>query len=126
MAEFPFGKIVGLDLSEQLLVVAAENLRKAAVDRVELLHGDATLFDDYDPFTHVYMYNPFPSPVMQAVMEHLKASLRRAPRELTIIYKNPVCHDDILRSGIFCLVRRFDHAGHPFFVYQSQSVAQRE
>jgi len=118
MADFPFNRIAGLDLSEDMLAVARENLRRAGKENIELIHGNAVVYDAYDGFSHVYMYNPFPSVVMQAVMAQLETSLKRAPRDLTIIYKNPRCHDDIVQSGAFVLERTFDHSGHPFNVYR--------
>jgi len=118
MADFPFNRIAGLDLSEDMLAIARQNLRAAGKENIELIHGNAVVYDAYDDFSHVYMYNPFPSVVMQAVVAHLEMSLKRVPRDLTIIYKNPKCHDDIVNSGVFVLERMFDHSGHPFNVYR--------
>lgn len=118
MASFPFARICGVDLSADLLRVASENLRKCGLEGIELHCCDAADFADLDGFTHVYMYNPFPSPVMQAVMANLRASLTRRPRSLTIIYKNPVCHEDVIGALEFAEVRTFTHSSHPFVVYQ--------
>ena len=117
MAMFPFRRIAGLELCPEILRIAQENMARAGLNRVELIHGDAALFTDYDDFTHIYLYNPFPEPVLRSVLHNLEDSLRRAPRRLTLIYKNPRFHDLVAASGLFVLDRLFTHAGHPIHVY---------
>jgi SAM-dependent methyltransferase len=119
MARFPFRRIAGLDLSSEMISIARANMGRldGVSERVELIEGDAARFADYDDFTHVYMYNPFPREVMRCALDMMEASLVRRPRTLTIIYKNPRFHDEIVRSGVFVETRRFDHSGHPFVVY---------
>ncbi len=117
LARFPFGKLAGLDLSEEMIEIARRNLAIAGRSDVELIVGDACAFDDYDGFTFIYMYNPFPREVMHQAMDMLEASLARRPRSLTIIYKNPRFHDEIIASGVFVELRRYDHSGHPFVLY---------
>jgi SAM-dependent methyltransferase len=117
-AGFPFGRIVGLDLSREMLAAARSNLARAGHDRVELLEGDACAFADYDGFTHVYMYNPFPREVMRRALDAMEASLGRRPRHLTVIYKNPRFHDEVVRNGVLKERKRYAHSGHPFVVYE--------
>lgn len=38
-------------------------------------------------------------------MQNLCESLRRCPRRCTIIYLNPVCHDDLVEKTPFRLVK---------------------
>jgi 16S rRNA G966 N2-methylase RsmD len=123
MASFPFRRVVGLELSPELVKIAGQNMRLAGCERCELIQGDARELHDYDDFTHIYMYNPFPSSVMRVVVERVEESVKRIPRDLTIIYKTASCHDDIVRNGVFSLVRRFDPAGHPFLVYRPAAPA---
>jgi len=119
ISAFPFRRIAGLELSHEMLDIARANLERARVANVELIQGDASEFTDYDGFSYIYMYNPFPCAVLRCVVDGLEASVRRTPRTLTVIYKNPRFHEEIVRNGIFALVRRFDHSGHPYFVYRS-------
>lgn len=122
LARFPFGRLAGLDLSPEMVHVAQQNLERAGHARVELFVADAAVFDDYDDFTYIYMYNPFPRAVMREAVDAMEASLARAPRTLTIIYKNPRFHDEIVRSGVFVEQRRYDHSGHPFVVYSNRRI----
>jgi SAM-dependent methyltransferase len=104
MAGFPFARLVGVELSPVLVRTAARNLKRKRVQNAELINLDAGAFDGYDGLTHAYLFNPFPAPVLAAAMSNLEASLDRQPRRFTIVYKNPVCEEVVLRSGRFRLV----------------------
>ena len=101
MCGFPFSEIVGLDISPELAAIAEANSRRAHTTRVKFVQADAASYQDLDRFTHLYMFNPFPCRVVEAVCENVKASLVRRERKLTLIYKNPVCDPVVLNSGIF-------------------------
>ena len=108
LAEFPFLEVLGVELSDELVHIAKANaLRLRVPPHVSFVCCDASLFTDYDRFTHLYMYNPFPSVVVQDVMKHVASSLSRMPRRLVLIYKNPVCHDDIVASRILTVQNDF-------------------
>ncbi len=47
------------------------------------------------------MYNPFPCAIVARVLANLDASLRRAERELTIVYRNPLCEEAIVGTRLF-------------------------
>lgn len=117
LARYPFGQLAGLDLSPALIPIARRNFEKMGIANVELRCCAAADFVDWDRFTFVYLYNPFPCGVMQAVITNISDSLGRKPRRMTIIYRTPACHDVIERSGIFRKVREFRHAAKPFFIY---------
>jgi hypothetical protein len=93
--------VAGVELSEPLARVAVANAEKLGLRNVRIYVSDAADFTDLDRFTHVYMFNPFPSPVMRDVMANVAASLRRCPRRFSIIYFHPVCHDVLMGSGLF-------------------------
>ncbi len=46
-----------------------------------------------------YFYNPFGREVMQGVIEKLNASLRESPREVLVVYVDPIHQDLFFRSG---------------------------
>lgn len=101
MSRFPFAKVDGLELSEQLAAIARRNFVRLGEMRVTIYTGDARAFEGYDAYDFVYFYNPFPPVVMQDVMQALIRSVDRHPRELIIIYNNPTCEADVLQSGRF-------------------------
>jgi hypothetical protein len=58
--------------------------------QVELVNRDVLDYEIPDDVTVAYFYNPFTGSVFRTVLEKLVASIERAPRELRIIYVNPV------------------------------------
>jgi SAM-dependent methyltransferase len=112
LARFPFDQVIGVEISPALIDVAVENLRRARVEKARVINCDAAAFQELDRVTHIYMYHPFRGEVIDAVLSNVQASLARAARRLTLIYKNPVYHDAITHSGIFRLQREL-HVGRP-------------
>ncbi len=101
MLKFPFARVDGLELSEPIAAVAARNFRKLKADRTRVFVGDASRFSGYDAYNVVYLYNPFPVSVMSRVVDALIQSIRRAERELVVIYNNAVCGDVVVGGGVF-------------------------
>jgi predicted RNA methylase len=121
LAGFPFEEVAGVELSPDLARIAEQNARKLAIDNAPFYVSDAADFQDLDRFTHIYMFNPFPASVMEAVMRNLAASLARAQRTITLIYFFPVCHDTIWSSGLFQRTVEVDvKFTHPYRVYVHQ------
>ena len=96
-----FAQVLGVELSVELIEVARRNVARLGLRNVRFVQGDAGAFSDYDRVTHIYMYNPFPCEVVEQVLANLGSSLQRVPRPLTIVYRNPLCHDTIVASGLF-------------------------
>ena len=120
---FPFARVDGVEASAQVAAIARANFEKLGVDprRYRIVTADAAHFADLDGYGYVYFYNPFPCTVMASFMRHLEASLHRAPRTVTIVYDNPVCHDAIVAGGTFVkLPRDFpDECGNRIYVYRN-------
>ena len=109
-------RVDGVDISDKLVQVARENLRRMGIRHSTIVCADADGFADFDAYTHLYMYNPFPRAVMRATLHAIAQSWRRRPRRLTLIYVTPDDHDLIVDAG-FRTVREFDDPNHRTFVY---------
>lgn len=118
MARRHFARVTGVEISPALTLIAAENVRRARVDNVDLVTSDASEFTALDPYTHIYLYNPFPCVVMADVLRNLRDSLNRRARPLTLIYRNPVCDDAIAASGLFRREREFKQGEHWWYIYR--------
>ena len=117
-----FGRVDGLELSEQLIPIARENLGRAGADKMRVFQGDAAEFRNFDEYSHIYLSNPFPGAVMRRVLGHVLESLKRRPRRLTVIYWIPV--DDALMAEMgFRKVREFRHRSLPVGVYESPGAS---
>ncbi|HCR49418.1 MAG TPA: hypothetical protein DIW24_07310 [Bacteroidetes bacterium] len=97
-----FGTVEGVELSERLVEIARRNMQILR-QNIFIHHADAKTFTDFDQFSHLYFFNPFPESVMSSVMLHVLASLVRKDRPLTILYYNPTCHETIMAGGAFRL-----------------------
>jgi predicted RNA methylase len=117
-----FAEVIGVELSGTLVEVARRNAERLGRPNVRFFQGDAAAFQDYDRVTHIFMYNPFPCEVMTHVMTNLHASLDRAPRPMTIVYRKPLCHEVIMASGLFEAgpERRHRPDVHSWRVYRSR------
>jgi hypothetical protein len=112
--------VVGVELSSDLIAIAERNAISLGCRNVRFIQGDAALFNDYDRVTHIYMYNPFPCAVLSQVIANLAASLKRFPRALTIVYRNPRCHDEIVASALFDAGPEQRPDDHVWRVYRSR------
>ncbi len=107
-ARYPFKRVIGVELSEELTEVARQNVATARNRRcgeIELVVSDVLDFQIPDDLTVAYLYNPFSGEIFDAVLAKLIESVDRAPRTLRLIYRTPMEHDRIAATGRFRLVR---------------------
>ena len=97
-ATYPFKKVIGVELSENLNAVARENLKRAKrhfrSPEVEVLTADAMQYRLPDDVTVVFLYGPFFGEPMRAVVKQIEESLQRAMRKMTVVYRYPHWTDD--------------------------------
>lgn len=102
-AAFPFGKVVGVELSPSLAGVARANVernRHRLVSRdVTIAEADMGEFGVPDDVSVVYMYNPSEGPAFVAALERLRESLQRRPRSFRLIYVNARMHRHLVAAG---------------------------
>jgi SAM-dependent methyltransferase len=100
--QFPFRRVIGVELSPQLHQVAVENLEQARIekrDRVEFICDDVREYQVPDDVTFVFMYNPFSGEVFDGAMRQVFESYDRKPRQLRIVYRFPLEHERLLATG---------------------------
>jgi SAM-dependent methyltransferase len=109
-SHFPFKQIVGVELSRRLHDVAQDNVRRyhdpAQRSRnFQLACADAADFVFPDGPLVVFLYNPFGPEVMAQVAASLRASFLAAPRQVRVLYADPL-HLEVWTAGGFqCLDR---------------------
>ncbi len=94
-SEYPFRKIVGVELMAELHRAAEENIRAyhSATKRCAQIHsicGDATDFPFPAEPLVLYLFNPLPELGLRRVIVNLDASLNAHPRALYVLYHNPL------------------------------------
>jgi hypothetical protein len=107
---YPFKRVIGVELSEQLNVIARRNLESNR-DRlrcrcVELVTSDVLNYEIPDDVTVAFIYNSFQGQTFAAVIDGLVRSLDAHPRRLRLIYANPVEEDRVVATGRFRQVRK--------------------
>jgi SAM-dependent methyltransferase len=127
LAQYPFLFVDGVELSNQLADTAFKNLQTKRISNARVFCMDAADFVDLDPYTHIYMYNPFPELVMRCVLKNLNESLLRRERSLTLIYKNPVFNSLLLEHGFTKILQTEQrHRDYPAFgVYLADGTSAR-
>ena len=97
--EYPFARIVGIEISDDLCRVARQNaakIRDAFPERtaIEIVTGSATDIVFEDGVYVIYIYNSFGVPIIRQLLSRIEAALASHPRlKIFIIYYNPVCYE---------------------------------
>jgi hypothetical protein len=107
-AAYPFARVVGVEVSEQLNQVArrnyAANRQRLACKDVDFVTCDAVEFPIPDDLTHAYLFNPFVGETFRRVVANIVASVDRAPRRTLLIYQNPLMKEALEQTERFRLL----------------------
>ena len=101
-ADYPFRRIVGVELLPELHRIAQENIAKYASDsqkcsQLEIVCADATEFQfPADPLL-LYLFNPLPEPALETTLTRLENSWRESHRPIIVLYHNPVLEHVFIR-----------------------------
>jgi SAM-dependent methyltransferase len=110
-ARFPFRKIVGVEYSEQLCLVARHNAscfpkNERKCDEIDIICGDASDFQIPDGPLVIFLFNPFGREVMNQVVQNVLASHQQDPKRIIVVYFNPLLADLWKRAGFMEEFRR--------------------
>jgi len=94
-SEYPFHRILGVELLPDLNQIAQENIRKFKSNNqhcfnIESICLDAQEFVFPNEPTVLYLFHPFPESVLEKVSDNLNRSLVASPRETFVVYVNPL------------------------------------
>ncbi len=92
-ANYPFRKVVGVELSPKLNRIALSNIqnvrKKLKCKDIEVVQADAAAYCLPSKVTVIYFYAPFSGETLNRVLDNVQNSLILEPRKLTIICRNP-------------------------------------
>ena len=113
-------KAVGIEFSPELCRIAENNVKIVEEARgtrldITVIEGDVTGYEIEDDQNVFFLFNPFDDVVLGAVVKNIQKSLRRTPREIVIIYYNPV-HSHILDTT-FLLKNRYIIGGEEYVLF---------
>ena len=94
-SRYPFRRIVGVEIAPELSEVAAANVHRFAASwqtcrAIEAHTGDAAEFVYPAGPLVLFLYQPFLPPVLKRCLKNLAKSLAAEPREVYVVYVNPV------------------------------------
>ncbi len=94
-ADYPFRRVIGVELLPELHRAAKENVAKYRSDSqkcfaIETICADARDFVFPAEPLVVYLFNPLSESGLRQLLANLEQSLRQNPREVLVLYHNPL------------------------------------
>lgn len=103
-SEYPFRRIIGVEILPDLHQVAQENIaayrKSTAGIRIEAVCMDAADYKFPEGPLVVYMFNPLPEACLRGTLQHLENPLSQVPRAAWIVYHNPLLETVVGASKI--------------------------
>jgi SAM-dependent methyltransferase len=105
-AKYPFKRILGVELLPELNQIARQNIRKFSSSRqrcrdIEAVCMDAAEFSfPLEPLV-IFLFNPLPVEGLRKLLENLEGSLRANPREVRVVYGNPIFEEVFMANSLF-------------------------
>jgi SAM-dependent methyltransferase len=103
-SDYPFRRIVGVELLPSLNQTAQQNLEKYHSESqrcfaIETICADATTFPLPAEALVIYLFNPFPESGLRRALRNLEESLTRHPRPIYVLYYNPQLQSVLNATG---------------------------
>lgn len=103
-AHYGFGKVTGIDFSKELCLTAEKNLtatkKTFAHLQYSIINNDAFYYSIPANVDVIFLFNPFDEIIMSGVVNNIISSLQHSPRQLYIIYSNPL-HKELFTAAGF-------------------------
>ena len=93
-SDYPFRRIIGVELLPSLHHICEENLARYKSDSqkcfaLQCVCADATCFAlPQDPLV-LYLFNPFPEAGLRIALGNIRKSMQQHPRSIYVLYHNP-------------------------------------
>jgi SAM-dependent methyltransferase len=98
-----FTQVTGLDFSRALCEQARLNLEitRQQIPSLDyaVINNDAFYFEIPASVDCIFFFNPFDEMIMSGVVKNILKSLKKHPRNITIIYVNPMHKELFLKAG---------------------------
>jgi len=105
-SQYPFRRILGIELLPELQRVATENISRYKSDSqqcfaIDCVLGDGGEFAFPAEPTVLYLFNPLPESELVRMIMNLEQSLRENPRPVFVLYHNPLLEHVVTRNAVF-------------------------
>lgn len=124
-SEFPFRRMLGVELLPELHLIAQRNVRKISAEpsqfaAIETICADATQFGFPEDPLVVFLNNPLPETALRKLIGNLENSLREKVRPVFVLYANPILEHVITANRLFLKVT----GTHQFSIFQTETEAR--
>jgi SAM-dependent methyltransferase len=123
-SEYPFRRIIGVEISTDLAAIARENLGRQRSKRlchdIQIWCGSAERFELPEDASVLYFFNPFHGPVLTQIFNQIGQSLAAHSRRLRIIFNNPTHFRKIAHNYPWLIARRHFSFEHDCIIYESK------
>jgi hypothetical protein len=121
-SDFPFRRIIGVEILPDLHRIAEENVRKYKSDSqkcfaIETISEDARKFVFPPESMMLYLFNPLPEPGLVQLIANLEQSLIQYPRHVYVLYHNPLLEGVLAKSKQLTKVS----GTHQYSIYANHS-----
>jgi hypothetical protein len=105
-SDFPFRRILGIELLPELHRIAKNNILRYRSDSqkctvIETVCEDATQFAFPTEAMVLYLFNPLPETGLIRVISNLERSLKQSRRPVHVLYHNPLLEGVLAKSKCF-------------------------
>jgi len=123
-ADYPFRRILGIELLPELQRVAQENIGKYKSDSqqcfaIDCLLGDAGEFAFPPEPTVLYLFNPLPESGLARMISNLEHSLQENPRPVFVLYHSPLLEHVVTANTAFKRIM----GTHQYSIFASNGAA---
>jgi SAM-dependent methyltransferase len=102
-AHYGISKVSGVDLSKSFCDESVRNLESTKAKFPDLqfrvFNNDAFYFDITPDVDCIFLFNPFDETIMSGVVENIEISLDKNPRDIIVIYFNPLNKELFINNG---------------------------
>ena len=118
-SEYPFMKIIGVELLPELHQIAQENLASYKSESrkcftLEAVCGDATDFPFPAEPVVLYLFNPLPEAGLRQVLRNIERGPRADSRTVYVVYHNPQLDRVLIESEAWT---KLDSRTHQYCIY---------
>jgi SAM-dependent methyltransferase len=102
-AHYGCTKVTGIDFSKEFCEEAKANLSKTKQKipalNYTILNNDAFYYEIPTDVDCIFLFNPFDAVIMSGVAENIMISYEQNPRDITVIYVNPLWKEELIGVG---------------------------
>jgi SAM-dependent methyltransferase len=105
-ARYPFRAVLGVEVSTELCAIAKQNVDRARPKLlradIRVINANALSYEIPAEASVIYFFNPFGRAILSTVLENIATSLRKAPRQIKILFYGTASSEDFRQEAERC------------------------